>query len=101
MKWEEMDWGVVLLILIVMMVFLYLGSGCTSKVADRPTLHNYPHMDDCPWTEGKFDQAWVIKASKKLGMRPVDFLHSMVSKKFTKEQLTELEKDYVVFKNNK
>ena len=96
-----MDWGVVLLVIIVMMMFLYLGTSCSSKnQITQDTLHNYPHMDDCPWTVGEFDQAWVNRASKKMNMRPVDFLHKLTMEKFTESQIEGFKKDYVVFRNN-
>jgi hypothetical protein len=60
-----------------------LSMGCTPKPTPLPTLHNYPELgrDDCPTHGREYDEEFVKKRSNELGLRTVDYLHLVNSRK--------------------
>ena len=50
MKWEDMDWGVVLLALSLMMLYLVFLNGCaSSKCMDKDKSCPEEGHGPCPW----------------------------------------------------
>ena len=60
-----------------------LSMGCTTNTNPVSTLHNFPRFgpQDCPTHGHAYDEEFVNKRSKELGLRPVDYLHLVNSKK--------------------
>lgn len=63
---------------LLLLVFIVLSS-CSKRVVKykRSQLHNYPIINahECPVDFENYDEEYVAKQAKLLGMRPVDYLH--------------------------
>lgn len=51
MRWEDMDWGMVLLILMIMMLWLYAITACSFKQCRQSCCPEIGHGDYCPICE--------------------------------------------------
>ena len=72
----------------LLLVFIAL-SGCSKRVVkySRPQLHNYPILNahECPVDFENYDEDYVAKQAKLLGMRPVDYLHMRNKMRYEKK----------------